>query len=210
MPVLEKIFDKDGEIVGYRFNPTGSMYRFAMERAKPENLGLENKIILQRVGLSEAMINSWTHQYGEHFTEWLHDALETFAQPIQNSLAGVGYLEAMRGGPQGFPYWKELARTYGVIKNEAIDVNIVSDKARKLNDLTPEQLEQERSALLASLREMEDEGGSGMAQATEERQPGSTGHGDSPRQEGPVGLDNAMGDDGGHTQQDPALSAVSR
>lgn len=210
MPVLEPIFDKDGEIVGHRFNPTGSMYRFAMERAKPENLGLENKAIIQRLGLSEHTINGWTTKYGEHFTEWLHDALETFSQPIQNSLAGVGYLEAMRGGSQGFPYWKELARTYGVIKNEAIDVNIVDQKIRKLNDLTPEQLEIERNALLASLREMEDDGGPPLAEATEGRQPGSPGGGDRQLPKGPVGVDDAVGDDGGHPQQKQAVPAVPR
>lgn len=149
MPVLEKKYDSKGNEIGVQFNPTASMLNFAVSRAATKNLHKTNEELCRELGLSISIIDGWQDRYGEHFTDWLVEALETYSQPIKESLFAIGYKLAMQGDVN---FWKPLATTFGVVKNETIDINVLPQKVKKLEEMTPMELEEYQQRLLASGR----------------------------------------------------------
>lgn len=208
MPVIERKYDKYGNLVDYEFNPTGMMIYVVHERAKPQYRLLPEKRFLETLKRDKNAINLWRFRYdikvghdlyiesmGEKFlfSNWWNEELETQQAEMVSFLSAIGKSKASRE----FPYWKELSRTYGVIKPEQIQQTnyVIPIDLGRYDEFTPEQIEGARDKLLDSLCAVEDKKGAAMALPSDEQSESPADRTDE-LPEGSMVLSNTLGKDG--------------
>ncbi len=149
MPVLEPKYDSKGNEVGVRFNPTAKMLEFAVARCVPKNCDKTNEEICEKIGISPRTIEEWQRKYGEHFSDWLGEAMETYSAPIKEALHNLGLKKALDGD---FNFWKMLAVHHKAVEPDRVDVNILPQRVKKLEEMSAEELQEYQERLLASGR----------------------------------------------------------
>ena len=206
MPILEKKLDARGEEIGIKFNPTSAMLNFAMHRAQAKNIDKTNEEILKSLDLSISLVETWDKQYGDYFRDFLVEALETFGQPLKESLHNLGWKMAMGGD---FQFWKAMATTHGVVKNEVVEVNVIARATKKLEDMSEGELLEHQKQLQAQLSGddsdlpavSEEHSGDGeMVAAPSGGEPRSDSNRDKPLQERPLEIPDALVQDRGRSQ----------
>lgn len=154
------------------FNPNPQMYAFAMARGVPGHAHLDDKQVMDKIGMNGNTVVGWRRDYNPHFDEWLEGYLMTHtnAKMLKAMLESVGVQKALAGE---FNFWKPLALREGVIKPDSVNLNVIPIDLGKLGDMSDSELEDARKTVMASLLPVRDEGGTGVA--------------DSPQEEGPKG-----------------------
>lgn len=119
-PVLEVVKDKNGEET-IHFNPTPLMQLFAIEKAK--NPGLGDREVAEHAGIDPQNPGRWACKYGSHYLTWLEEATESAVVGKEAVLLErVGMMQALQRN--NYSYWKDLAKKYGVIKEEVKEQNL--------------------------------------------------------------------------------------
>ncbi len=150
--------------------------------------------ILKEVGWKRDLVNDWFEKHGDLFMEWLEDAMMVASRPIKDLLTQVGNERAM--GADGFQYWKELARTHGVISAEKTETELsVGALTRGLDKLTPAELSQRANAMLSQARTLEHSDNASLAGAVDDERPRGDSDGAGALQVRPVALPDASRDD---------------
>lgn len=149
--VLTERRDKKGEIVGWNFNPTVKMRMWCIYRIKPEFKGMSDDAVARNLGMTESPVKYWNRNYKEHFIEWYQGELDRNKAPIKEMLLAVGKEMAMR--EDGFQYWRELSRSYGVISPEVIEQRVsIGRMVEKLDELSEEELTERQNKLLKKIQ----------------------------------------------------------
>lgn len=158
------------------------MYRLIVEFNKNEST-VSTPEILKKCNITEAEYDSWFQDFitkedirnarGEvideirinHFEKWLDDALNIRPGEEREILRIVGLKHAIDGK---FPYFKEMARTYGAISPEAVEHThkIISFN---LGQDSIDDLRSTKKKLLQAHRSVGSSGGTGMARLTTKR-----------------------------------------
>lgn len=119
MPIVETI-SKSGEVIT-RFEPSGNQLLFAMNKAKNPHLSEEE--VCDMMHMARRNLTAWKTKYGSHFLEWLEEAVDTFGNDQEaKMLEAVGMMQALKSN--NYQYWRDMARTKGVIKEEVKTQNI--------------------------------------------------------------------------------------
>lgn len=119
MPLIE-VIAKDGSIIS-RFEPNGKQLLFAINKAK--NPHLSDDEVCDMMAIKKSAPTEWYRKYGTHYKEWLDEALDTFGNDQEaKMLEAVGMMQALKAG--NYQYWRDMARTKGVIKEEVKTQNI--------------------------------------------------------------------------------------
>jgi len=210
--------DKYGNAEEYEFYPTSLMLYVVEQRGKPENIILQMKPFLIKIGRPINCISKWKSQYNikrDHkcfveklgvallFDEWFEDAIQEQTVELKERIRLIGIEKAKTD----YPYWEKMAKTLGVIKPEQIEQTHVVIPIDLKTDLTLEQLEHERDIIMARLRG--DEEGSRMAISAADGQK-SPARGTYKVQEGPVVLPDKVGDDDRRPRSGQPDKEVSR
>lgn len=119
MPLVGTI-SKSGEVIT-RFEPSGNQLLFAMNKAKNPHLSEEE--VCDMMHMARRNLTAWKTKYGSHFLEWLEEAVDTFGNDQEaKMLEAVGMMQALKSN--NYQYWRDMARTKGVIKEEVKTQNI--------------------------------------------------------------------------------------
>lgn len=112
-PALRTVIDKNGgeETV---FTPTALMVLYSIYKAKNQHLSDGEVCDLAKIDRKLPM--RWRVKFGTYFTDWLEEAMEFESGDDAMVLERVGMMQAAQ--PGNFQYWKEMAKTKGVIKEE--------------------------------------------------------------------------------------------
>lgn len=156
-PVLSKTFGKNGDVIE-TFTPTARQILFALAMAKSPHLVEEE--IAAEIGLSKTTLKTWKEKYGTKWQNWLEEMLDQHA-PDKDAelLKSVGMIHALQGNYQ---FWKDLAKTAGVIKEDAkpLHVTINTD----FSHIALGDFNEERARLLSELRSVGKSGKPGVAE----------------------------------------------
>lgn len=203
--VLEKVVDKNGATT-IRFSPTAHMRIFAMEKAK--NPGAGDRDVCREAGLDPQCAEKWAERYGSHYLEWLEEFIEQTPSGKEAALLErVGMVQALE--PGNFQYWRELARTHGVIKEEVREQKITINTDFSQILIAGEDFEDARRRILQKYRGVVDAREPRVVDVTRKREQASPGDGTGDLQKEPLALDHALGEDGGHAKQGEPVSALS-
>lgn len=205
-PVLETVIDKNGA-ESQRFSPTGRMILFAISRAK--NPTFTDNECAADVGVMPATVSGWKSKYGSFFGSWLEEMIDQHMPDKEaEMLHAVGMVEAMQGN---FNFWKEMARTKGVIKEESKPLHITINT--DFSHVAIGDFDEQRARLLSELRGVGQSGKSRVAlPLTVEHAGGGAGAGDraGPVQEGSLALANSLGTDRGQPRTRKSVPAFSK
>ncbi len=149
------------------FVPSPQMYAFAMARSLSHHAHLDDGQVLETMKMNESVVVKWRREYNPHFDEWLEGYLitHTSKKMLKAMLESVGVKKAMEGE---FNFWKALSLREGVIKPDSMNLNVIPIDLGKIDEFSPDQLEDARQVLLQSLRPDRDSGESAMDGATQE------------------------------------------
>lgn len=202
-PVIEEVITKDGDVIT-RFSATGRMWIFA--RFKALEPGLTDEEIAKKCDFSHSIIYTWKKKYGPHFASWLEEAVDMFSNEHGAAmLEAVGMAQALQ--PNNFQYWREMARTKGVIKDEVKTQNITINTDFSAI-IAGGDFDDARRRLLSEIRGV---GYTREPRVVDVTPPGQReGSGDRAGQvQGePVALADPLGDDGGRAERRASLPAV--
>ncbi len=180
--------DRNGTIIGYEFTPSSQMRIWINLRSDKRNANKPDLEILKEVGWKQELVNEWMDKFGDPFIEWYQDALVIASKPIKDLLTQVGNEKAMTD----FAYWKELARTHGVISAEKTETELsVGALTRNLDKLSPDELQRRANAMLSQARTLEHSTDVDLAGTPDDEGQGSGGDGAGPSEGGPVAVPNA-------------------
>ena len=196
--LLTKKYDKYGNHIAYHFKPSALMWYVVKNRVGKKNIDMSDCKFLVKYDLGIKLISNWKLRYNigsdKHhlykkeiglcrpFDEWWENAKELALAPIKDVLEMVGRAEAAAGN---FPFWKEMARTRGVISNEIIETRNIHVDLKddgKIIELSKDQWNVRREAIMARLRGTDESAEDGMAESSSVEQ-GSTEGGADPVQE---------------------------
>jgi len=204
-PVLREITDKNGG-KEWVFSPTAKMILYSIELAK--NPGAPMAEICRKAGVDPAMPGRWMAKYRDHYRNWLEEALDAHTDQDAEVLERVGMIQAVQGN---FQFWREMARTKGVIKEEqpkkGITVN--TDFAQILVAVGGD-FNAARAKLLSQARGLEHTDGPGLPSPAERRERDRPGAGAGSVQGGSVEVLDALGADGGQPEHEPAVPAFPK
>lgn len=203
--ILRRVIDKNGseEMV---FLPSARMILYSIEKAK--NPGLSDSEVCALAGIDPQLPMRWRVKYHTYFTNWLEEAVDQDSGNDAAILERVGMVNALQGN---FSFWKEMARSKGVIKDEEPKRGItVNTDFRVIMMASNGDLDAVRNQLLQATRGVGHEGGSGVALPDSKRERASPGSGAGQMQAGPLALDNALGPDGGRPERREPVPAVPK
>lgn len=185
---LKSVKDRNGTVIGYEFNPSSQMRIWLNLRSDKRNAGKPDHEILKEVGWKQDLVNEWLDKFGEEFVEWYQDALHIASKPIKDLLTQVGNEKAM----SDFQYWKELARTHGVISAEKTETELsVGALTRNLDKLSQEELNARANAMLSQARTLEHTPDVDMAGTPNDEGSRSGSNGASPSEERSMAVPDA-------------------
>lgn len=206
-PVLRTVIDKNGaeETV---FEPTSKMILYAIKKAKNQHLCDSEVCGLAKI--DPQLPNRWEVKYGSYFRDWLEEAMDMEVEDEAEVLHAVGMMQAVR--PGNFQYWREMARTKGVIKEEQPKIGLtLNTDFTVVMAAVGGDFNAARARILQDLRGVGDAGGSRVALPLEPGYAGGDpgpGAGTSQVQERPVALAHALGANGGRAEHREPVSAV--
>lgn len=187
------------------FTPSARMIIWA--QYKCANMHLSEKEVSQGIGIQHSTFKGWEEKYTPHFQIWLEESYDQFSDYNDKKvslLEAVGMVEALQGN---FQYWKEMSRTYGVIKDEAkndIKLNFIGDFSRLLD----KDLDNAQDRLLSELSSVAVPKGQRMVKSSTEGNSGGLGDRISQMQEECVVLPDSLDSDGGCSEQGSSIPAL--
>lgn len=210
-PVVRVVVDKNGaeETV---FTPTARMILYSIHKSR--NQHLSDSEVCAKAGLDPQLPNRWAVKYGSLYMDWLGEAMELETGDDALVLERFGMMQALQ--PGNFQYFREMAKTKGVIKDEAPKASLTLNTDFNVILLaTGGDLNAARAQLLQAARGLAIPGGPAMALPAlgAERQPGSdqgAGNRAGHLQGGPLEVSDALGSDGGRPEQGEPVPALSR
>lgn len=161
-PVIDKALSKDGEII-VRFHPSARMILFAQMKAKYSNKS--DTAICRELDISPNLPGTWRKKYGSLYTEWLDEFQDNYTEKKAELLEAVGMVNATQGN---FQFWRELARTHNVIKDEVKTQHLTINT--DFSAILIGDLDEARKRILQEVRGVAIEDGSRMANRTVEEQ----------------------------------------
>lgn len=187
-PVLRTVIDKNGgeETV---FAPTAQMILYSIYRA--ENPGMGTSEVCKMAGIAPSMPGKWAAKYSHHFMNWIEEALDANVNDDAKVLERIGMINATQGN---FQFWREMARTKGVIKEEApkrgltLNTDFTVILAAVGGDFNAA-----RQHILSAHRGVEHQGDAGLVHLTSSGEHPGAGAGASPVQREPVAVSNPLG-----------------
>lgn len=206
-PVLRTVIDKNGAEEQI-FSPSARMILFSIERAK--NPGLSNKEVCEKIGLDPQLPMRWAVKYGTHYTDWIEEAIDQASDDDAAVLERVGMVNALQGN---FQFWREMARTKGVIKEDDKPKNLtINTDFTVIMQGVGGNLDAARDKLLQAARGLGDAHRSGVALPHNlSHQPNDIarqGAGAGQVQGESLALADALGTDGGRSEQRTPVPAV--
>ena len=155
--VLQEVTDKNGNI-SIKFNATAKMILFAIGKAK--NPSWSDNEVLDDIGIHRNSLSQWKTKYGSHFTSFIEEMIDNFA-PDKGAelLEAVGMVNALQGN---YNFWKDLAKTRGVIKEDAKSVSLTINTS--FEHISLGDFNEQRARLLSELRGVGVSGKSGVAE----------------------------------------------
>jgi len=202
--VIEQTFGKNGDVIE-TFCPTSRMMLYAMCKAK--NPTWSDPEIASELGFGTSTIGSWK-RYGSAFTSWLEEFIDQHAPDKEAELLhAVGMVEALQGN---YNFWKDLAKSKGVIKDEAKTFNLTINT--DMSHIAIGDFNEQRARLLSELRGVGISGKPRVAEpVTIEHSSSSKGPGDraSEVQDRQVALVDSLGSDRGFTRKRKPVPTVS-
>jgi hypothetical protein len=174
------------------FNPLPRMVLYAYARCEAKYADWSDDRVAEHVGVKPSTLATWRKEYDIYFEEWLEDfiLLHSNRHFLRDALESVGVRKALEGE---FNFWKPYAIREKVISPDSQTLNIIPANLSNYDEWTPEQLVDERDRILASLRPMENQDGSGVGDTLEEPRPESGEGGTPALPPGPVALPSGVG-----------------
>lgn len=185
------------------------MILYSIHRAK--NQGLSDREVCIKAGIDEQLPMRWKVKYGTYFIDWLEEAIDQEGGDDAAVLERVGMMQAVQGG--NFQYWREMARTKGVIKDELPKASLtINTDFTVIMQATGGNLDAARQQLLSAARGLAIPDGSRVVIpiviGNEQGKHSGEGAGASPLQARPVEMANALGTDRGRPEQGAPIPAV--
>lgn len=205
-PVLQTVIDKNGGETTV-FHPTARMILFSV--VKSRHPGMSDEEACLEAQLDPQLPARWAGKYGSYYLDWIEEAIDQgVAADDAAVLERVGMVNALQGN---FQFWREMARTKGVIKEElpSKGITINTDFTVVLAAVGGD-VHAARARLLQAARGLGDPGGSGMASPLSLGQPAGAGARAGELQARPVEMAHALGANRGRAEQGPAIPAVSK
>lgn len=203
-PVLQTVIDKNGNSEQV-FRPTAKMILYSIYRA--ENPGAGTSEVCRMAGVDPVMPGRWAAKYGSHFMNWIEEALDAQTNDDAKVLERVGMIQASQGN---FQFWREMARTKGVIKEEQPKRGItLNTDFTVVLAAVGGNFDAARQQILSAHRGVEYKGEPGVVVVASGGQRNSAGDGASAVQGQPVAVPNALGTNGGCTKQRKPVPAIS-
>lgn len=206
-PVIQTIIDKNGaeEI---RFNPTAQMVLYSIHRGK--NPGMSTSEVCALAGINPGLPGKWSAKFGSYFTNWLEEAIDFHVDDDAAVLERVGMIHAAQGN---YNFWKDMARTKGVIKEEAPkrSLTINTDFSQVLIAVGGD-FNAARSRLLSAHRGVADAGEPGLVSAPSSNGSGvgsGAGNRAGELQKRSMEIPDALDTDGGRAEQREPVPALS-
>lgn len=136
-PIREVVTNKNGD-EEVRFHPSARMLLFAMKKA--ENQAESDTEVARIAGIDPQLPNRWASKYGTLYLEWLEEFVDS--TPMGNEAAlleRVGMIQALQSN--NYSFWKDLAKKYGVIKEEVgnLSITLNTDFTAVLVEGSPER-----------------------------------------------------------------------
>ena len=208
-PILRRVIDKNGaeETI---FTPSPMMVQFSLYKA--EMPGATCAEVCASAGIDPQNPGRWASKYGSHFLIWLEEAVEHCGIDDARVLYRVGMAQAMQ--PGNYQYFRDFARTLGIIKDEVKVQNItINTDFSQILIACGGDLERARSELLQKARGVVIQARPGVALPIDVGQPGGGGGaGDrvSQLQGESMALDDSLGADGGCATEGKPVPAISK
>lgn len=207
--IIAQKFDRNGEPIATKFNPTAKMQLWVTERAKEENLELSDDKLLKKLGWASNTVFRWKEKYDPHFQEWLEEELEL--ADVNGIRAAVERTVARLALSGEVPVLLKYAQSLGVIQPDVVkqehSFNLPSvETMAKLSD---EERARLANSLLAQSRGMGIGGSPTLAGVNPEGEPRSSDARNSQLQGEPVVLLESLDHDGEHRHRgrtDPEIS----
>lgn len=207
-PVLREVVDKNGntEMV---FTPTARMVLYSIHKGRFP--GLSDSEVCDKAGLDRELPARWEKKYGSYFTDWLTEAVDMDSGDDAAVLERVGMMQAAQ--PGNFQYWREMARTKGVIKDEQPKKGITlnTDFTVVLQNFGGD-LAAAKDQLLRAARGLGESGGAGVVESHrldhQPHEPQGAGNRAGAMQGRPVALADSLGADRGRAEQREPVPAV--
>ena len=208
-PILRVVIDKNGNEETI-FTPSPMMVQYSLYKAEMPGAGCAE--VCAAAGIESQNPARWASKYGSHFLSWLEEAVEHCGIDDARVLYRVGLAQAMQ--PGNYQYFRDFARTLGIIKEEVKAQNItINTDFSMILAACGGDLERARSELLQKARGVVIPGRPGLALSSDERQQGSdSSQGDRAgiMQVEPVAMDDPLGTDGGRPAERASVPAVSK
>lgn len=204
-PVLRTVIDKNGNEERV-FSPSARMILFSVYKTE----GLSDEEACDKAKIDRELPGRWRVKYGSWFTGWLEEAMDQGASDDAKILERVGMVNAIQGN---FQFWREMARTKGVIKEEVKNQSLtINTDFTTILQMVGGDLNAARAKLLHATRGLAEPERPRVAEpALEQRASGASGEGNRARhvQGRSLALSHALGSNGGCAEQGESLSAVS-
>lgn len=173
---------------------------------KAENPGKSEDELCELAGIDPQLPSRWARKYGTLYLEWLDEAEDQSVLDDAKVLERVGMMQAVQ--PGNYQYWRDMAKSKGVIKEEVREQKITINTDFSAILLAGGSFDEARARILETHRGMGNAIGSGMAAPPRVGEPEGAGVGARPLQARPVALAHALGADGGRAEQREPLPAV--
>jgi len=203
---LRVVIDKNGaqETI---FQPTGLMMQFGIMKARDQ--AASDFQICQRLDINFSTFSRWRTKYGSYFTDWLEEFIEMQMGDHSALLEAKGMEMALQDG--NFQYWREMARTKGVIKDDVKPASItINTDFTAIIAAAGGDLNAARARILQETRGLAQPGAAVVAPPAPQREQASPAARASDVQGGSLEVDNSLGEDRGHPEQGEPIPAVPR
>lgn len=183
---------KNGSIASAEFLPDVQMRLWVVARADRQHKDSSDEALLRRLKWKSTLITDWKRWFDPGFSEWYADAIYAQGSPLRSLLEQIGRENAYKGD---YNFWRDLARTHGVISNETVEHKInIGQFTKGLENLSDAELEKRANSMLSASRGVENQGTIDLAGTIDIG--GQAGDGDrvGEMQEKPVVLAEPRGD----------------
>ncbi len=208
--VIYTVTDKNGNDQT-TFQATPRMILYAITASKHPTL-VEDELC-DLIGIHRRSIKRWKELYDRpkqdknYFSDWLEeftDANTNVDEQKKAVLEAVGMINATQGN---FQFWREMARTQGVIKEEPKNTSITINTDFSQIAIGA-NFDEARRALLRSTQGVELPRTAPVAPVIEHQQPQGVGSGASGVQEEPVAVHDTLGSNRGHAKRGRSVPIV--
>lgn len=171
--------------------------------------GLSDGEICDKAKIDRQLPMRWRVKYQTYFTDWLEEVIEQESGDDALVLERFGMMQALQ--PGNYQYFRDMAKTKGVIKEEQPKAGLtINTDFTVIMTAAGGNLDAVRHQLLQAARGLADTGGSRVVESHRLGEPESKGDRTSDVQAEPVEVVDALGPDGGRSEQGEPIPAVPK